>query len=263
MWHYFVVGLIQGVFEWLPVSSEGMIVLAETMWFGATELEEMVQLALFLHLGTVLAAIVYFYDDVWKLLQTIFSYRTSKMEDRVLLWFLVASTITTGIVGLGVLSLLRQVDANDLPGRALLFGIGVLLLITAFTQMRKKVSDRGRQASEATIPDGLLIGVVQGLAGLPGLSRSGSTVALLLMRKFGDVAALRLSFLASIPAVIGGNIVLNREYFSLGGPELVGLFTAFVVGLATIHLMLVVARKISMAYFVFGFAILVIVASFI
>ena len=263
MWHYFVVGLIQGIFEWLPVSSEGMIVLAETMWFGGTELEKMVQLALFLHLGTVLAAIVYFYDDVWNLLRTMVSYRTAKMEDRVLLWFLVASTFTTGVVGLAVLSLMRQVDASDLPGRVLLFGIGVLLLITGFTQTRRKVTDRGRQSSEVTIPDGLMIGVVQGLAGLPGLSRSGSTVALLLMRKFGDVAALRLSFLASIPAVIGGNIVLNREYFSLGGPELVGLLTAFVAGLATIHLMLVVARKISMAYFVFGFAILVIAASFI
>lgn len=263
MGHFFVVGLIQGVFEWLPVSSEGMIVLVETLWFGATELEKSVQLALFLHLGTVLAAIVYFYQDVWRLIQTVFTYPKSKIEDRVLLWFLVASTLTTGVVGYGILSLLKQVDANDLPGRVLLLAIGLLLLITAVTQMRKKVADRGRQVSEVTIPDGLMLGVIQGLAGLPGLSRSGSTVAFLLLRKYSDVAALKLSFLASIPAVIGGNIILNRNDFSLGGPEVVGLVTAFVAGLATIHLMLVVARKISIAYFVLGFALLIIAASFI
>lgn len=260
---FVVLGLIQGIFEWLPVSSEAMIVLAQNTWFGELDLESSVKLALFLHLGTVLAAIVYFYEDVWNLIKTLFQYRVAKLEDKVLFWFLVASTITTAIVGLGVLELLKQFDANDLTGRALLFAIGILLLITAFTQLRRTVPERGRSSAEATIPDGLLLGVVQGLAGLPGLSRSGSTVAVLLLRKFSDVAALRLSFLASIPAVLGGNIILNREFFTLNGPELAGLFAAFLAGLATIHIMLVVARKISIGYFVLAFAILIIASSFV
>jgi undecaprenyl-diphosphatase len=261
MLQYFVLGLIQGIFEWLPVSSEAMIVLAQNAWFGELGLENTVRLALFLHLGTVMAAIVYFYDDIWSLVKTVFQYRHAKLEDKVLFWFLVATTATTAIVGLGVLELLKRLDSNNLTGRALLFGI--LLLITAVAQLRRTVPEHGRSSSEATIPDGLLLGVVQGLAGLPGLSRSGSTVAVLLFRKFSDVAALRLSFLASIPAVIGGNILLNRDYFSFGGAEIVGLLAAFVGGLATIHIMLLVARKISIGYFVLIFAVLVLAASFV
>lgn len=263
MYQYIVLGFIQGIFEWLPVSSEAMIVLAQNTWFGELDLTSTVRLALFLHLGTVLAAIVYFYEDIWRLLKTLFQYSSVKLEDKVLFWFLVASTLTTGVVGLGVLQLLEQFDASDLPGRTLLFAIGILLLITALTQLRRTVQEHGRSSNEVTIPDGLLVGAIQGLAGLPGLSRSGSTVAVLLFRKFSDVSALRLSFLASIPAVLGGNILLNRDYFSFGAPEVAGLLASFVAGLATIHLMLVVARKISIGYFVLIFAILVLASSFI
>lgn len=263
MLEYLVLGLVQGVFEWLPVSSEGMILLVRELWFNGGSLTEGVRLALFLHLGTVLAAIVYFYEDVWNLIKTLFQYKHSKLEDRVLFWFLFSATLATGVVGGIILYVLEKIDANDLPGRSLLFGLGVLLLITAGVQLRKFTQARGRSSGEATIPDGLLMGLVQGLAGFPGLSRSGSTVAVLLLRKFSDVAALRLSFLASIPIVIGGNIVLNYDKFYLSGSGIVGLIASFLAGIATIHVMLLVARKVSVGYFVLGFAILVIAASFI
>ena len=100
---------------------------------------------------------------------------------------------------------------------------------------------------EAWLPktgDGVLLGVAQGLAALPGLSRSGLTVSVLLLRKFDGATALKLSFLVSLPIVLFGNLFLNLNDFAFSAEALVGLFFSFLFGILTIDLLLKAAKKI-------------------
>ncbi|VAW17354.1 Undecaprenyl-diphosphatase, partial [hydrothermal vent metagenome] len=115
-----------------------------------------------------------------------------------------------------------------------------------------------RTPTDIKMIDSVTLGIVQGFAALPGLSRSGLTVASLLLRKFDEEQAIRLSFLMSIPIVLAGNILLNIKDFNPTLENLFGFFFSFVFGLATIHILLKVAKKVNFAYFVLLFGLLMI-----
>ncbi len=106
--------------------------------------------------------------------------------------------------------------------------------------------------------DSLLLGGVQGLATLPGISRSGITVSTLLLKKFDDTTALKLSFLMSLPIILLGNILLNigdiAQTFATA--SIYGLLTSFIFGLLTIHALIKLSKKINFGWFVLVFAIL-------
>lgn len=258
-----ITGIVQGVAEWLPVSSEGMIALLATNLFGAVELETIVEQALFLHLGTLLAAVVYFRRDVWRLLKTLLQYRKGDREDKALLQFLIIATIISGIVGLILLKLATLAFTDfALTGQAITLLVGLMLLVTAVLQLKARKGGL-RTLSSLTLSDTILLGVVQGFAALPGLSRSGLTVAALLLRKFDDQSALRLSFLLSIPIVLAGNVFLNFNSSVLTLSHLVSLLFAFAFGLLTIDILIKVARRINFGYFVLLFALLTLGAVFI
>ena len=96
-----ILGAIQGIAEWLPVSSEGLIVLVKMNFFGKTEIiKDIIEFSLFLHLGTFFAALVYFRKDVADALKTIFRYKTAAKEEKNLLHFLAVTTIISGVFGL-------------------------------------------------------------------------------------------------------------------------------------------------------------------
>jgi undecaprenyl-diphosphatase len=98
------------------------------------------------------------------------------------------------------------------------------------------------------------------LAVLPGLSRSGLTISALLLRKFDNASALKLSFLMSLPVVLGGNIVLNFKYFTFSTELLLGLIFSFIFGLLTISLLLKIARKVNFGWFVLIFGVVMIIS---
>ena len=245
-----ILGIIQGITEWLPVSSEGILVLVQTNIFGA-DLTEAVRFALFLHVGTFFAALLYLRKDVVNVF---------KQERRNVLVFLLVATVISGILGYVILLSLENIQ--DFVGKGINVGIGALLIGTALLQLKKKTvgykSDR-----DITYLDGILLGIVQGVAALPGLSRSGLTVGTLLLRKFDDMHALRLSFLMSLPVVLGANIVLRIEDFAISQEMLVAAAFSFAFGLLTIHLLLSLAKKINFGYFVFIFGLLTIASTFI
>jgi len=257
-------GVIQGIAEWLPVSSEGMIALVETNFFGKSDVGGIVRLALFLHLGTFLAALIYLRREVKAILISLIRYRSSTPEERSILHFLIISTIFSGLLGITLLKGLEQFESQiEFSGRTLTALIGILLLVTAWLQLKKK--DFGtRMAGDLNSKDSILLGLAQGLAVLPGLSRSGLTVSVLLLRKVDDENALKLSFLLSLPIVLAGNIILNLEMFtSISSAALWGLVLSFIFGLATIHILIKLARKINFGYFVGIFGFLMIGASLV
>jgi len=257
-----VLGFVQGVTEWLPISSEGAIVLVETLLFHRTEsLSALIRYALFLHLGTALAVAIYFRRDVVQLLRAVARYAIADDSTKTVLRFLLVSTLISGVLGIAALKLLEGLETHIvLTGRLLTCGVGVLLLVTGWLQW----TVRERQAKSVTAlrsVDSLVLGVAQGLAILPGLSRSGLTISALLLRGFEDTVALRLSFLMSLPIVLGGNMLLNWRELAPSGPALLAMTVACITGLLMMHGLLVVARRVNLGPFVVGFGILMLLAA--
>lgn len=265
MFESIILGITQGIAEWLPVSSEGLIFLIKTNFFYSGErVRDIASLALFLHFGTFLAALVYFRKDVLELLKALFNYKKAKAEDLKVLIFLIVTTLISGVLGL---ILLNWVDTLDLERvedttKIITMVIGFLLLVTAILQFKARRNGQ-RESKDIKHCDSFILGIVQAFASLPGLSRSGLTVSTLLFRKFQEETALKLSFLMSLPLVLGGNIVLNLDKFSLNLESLLGLLFSFIFGLLTIDILLRVAKKINFAWFVLVFGLLMIVAGVI
>ena len=256
-----VLGIAQGITEWIPISSEGVLVLLMTNLFGhGGALYELVQQAVFLHLGTVCAAIVYYRHTLVDMITTLKG--GGDVHTRSQVRFLVIATIMTGVVGMGLLLGLGSF-IDSFSGGFLMVLIGVLLLITGGIQFLAKKGGEGSVRDEVTTIDALVAGAAQGFAILPGLSRSGLTVSALLLRRVQDDYALSLSFLMSIPAVIGANIILGSSALVLSWASVVAFLSAFVMGFSTIHLLLRVARRVSFGWFVVGFGILSIIAGLI
>jgi undecaprenyl-diphosphatase len=138
--------------------------------------------------------------------------------------------------------------------------VGALLLMTGGLLLSAKhVGDKTMR--QVTIFDGILLGIIQGIATLPGLSRSGLTVSTLLLRHFDKTHALKISFLMSMPIILAGNLILNIPKMHYSIEAFVGVFFAFIFGFGTINLLFKLVPKINFGYFVIGFGILVIVSA--
>lgn len=244
IWIAVVLGILQGILEWLPVSSQGQLSLA-MMYLFKIEEEQTLPFSIFLHVGTMFAAIVYFRGDILNLLRKLPSYRFdyANQQNR-LVSFLLLATILTGTVGYPLYRLLHT--AAPLAGEAFIALIGVALIVTGLVQKYAKVRG-GRGAAALNLKDTVLLGFVQGFSVIPGISRSGTTTSFLIFRKFSGEEALRLSFLMSIPAVLVAEIGLVL----LGGLPTISLIEAltsivfsFFFGLLLIHVLMKVARRI-------------------
>ncbi len=245
-----LLGIIQGVAEWLPISSEGMLTLAMIHIFGKTFSEALIY-ALWLHIGTMFAAIVYYRKDVRAITADVFSWKFSKLT-RFLFFATLCSLLIGGLLYLFGLELL---DGASMTATIL---IGAALIVTGLLQLFKKQISAHK---DIRVKDSVVAGALQGLAVLPGISRSGTTTATLLLQKYTSDQALRLSFLMSIPLVLASSIALvvfEEVIFSLYA--LVAIVVAFVVGLLTIDLFVKLAKRINFAYFCLFFGAFVIVA---
>ena len=257
-----ILGTIQGVAEWLPVSSEGVLILVQLRFFGSSgSLTEMVRFALFLHLGTFLAALIYFRRQVGKIIKTVFTYRKSSLEERKLVDFLIVSSSLTFIVGFLILRLFSAFEEQlKSSGGILSLIIGLTLIITALLQLISKKTGN-RPLDSLNLKDGFILGIVQGLAAIPGFSRSGATVSGLLLLGVEKSLALKLSFLMSLPVVFGGNILLNLNGLVFGWQFVFALISSFVFGILTIHFLIKTAEKINFGVFVMAFGLLTVASS--
>jgi len=264
MFENIILGAVQGIVEWLPVSSEAVLVLIVRHFFDSgAAIEAVIKQALLLHLGTFLAALVYFRKDVRLLIEALFNYKSAGSETQKIFKFLIIATLLSGFLGVILLKIFVGLDAGlSLSTKAITLAIGLLLLITGALQIR--IREEGyKKAGALKIKDGLLLGFVQGLSVLPGLSRSGLTVSTFLLRGFDKFYALKLSFLMSLPIVLGGNIIFNFQRLMFSPEMALGLVFSFIFGILTIDLLLKLAKKINFGYFVLFFGILVIVSIFI
>ena len=135
-----------------------------------------------------------------------------------------------------------------------------MLLITGILQLKRR-EDGHRKPEDANLADSIVLGVAQGFSALPGLSRSGLTVASLLLRDFGDKYALQMSFIMSLPVVLAGNILLNTSNFALTIESFISLLFSFIFGIATMHVFIKFAKKVQFGWFVIAFSAIVAVSA--
>lgn len=256
-----VVGAIQGAFEWLPVSSEGNVALYLTVVEGLSP-EVAVQYALFLHAGTAVAATVYYRGELAALARALPGWLrgvVAARDDDPDIAFLVLATLVSGVVGVGAYLLLADL-ASALAGGAFVAFVGALLVLTGVLQ-RAAARSLGNRTAPTPL-DAVLVGALQGLAVLPGVSRSGTTVGALLLRGYAAPAAFRLSFLLSIPAALGAGVLVVADAgvpAIAPTPAVVALAASAVVGYATIDALMRLARRVAFWGVCVGLGVLAVV----
>lgn len=235
-----IVALIQGLVEWLPISSEGQAILF-VYNFTTIPPEELIPLVVLLHLGTALAVVVRYPNTILDVIM---------LKDRTLFRHLLIATICTGITALPLYFVLKS-SITLFNGEIINILVGTLLLITAlFLYLPTRTSEEEIEYTDTSDRSAAVTGLVQGFSVLPGLSRSGVTVSALLMQRVDKDTALKFSFLMSVPAVLA---ILAIESLTGGlaipaiAPIDLILIEAivFIVGLASMEFLLRLARKVS------------------
>ena len=269
-------GLVQGVAEFLPISSSGHLSLFQH-FFGLVSSEESLFFDVLLHLGTLIAIFVYYWKDIValckqfvQLVRCLFSKQKRKTmkqlppDGRLILMILVA-TLPLFVV----LPIKDKVES--LYGNTIF--VGAALVVTGCVLFFSDRMSRGKKGPKsATMLDALLVGVGQAVAVVPGLSRSGTTISAGMMRGFHRRFAVRFSFLLSIPAVLGANILSIGEAVRQGidvsqlPAYIVGTLVAAVSGFFAIRPVNMLADKGkfgSFAYYCWGIGAAAVLASLI
>ncbi|MDD5348072.1 MAG: undecaprenyl-diphosphate phosphatase [Candidatus Omnitrophica bacterium] len=236
---YIVLGIIQGITEFFPVSSSGHLLLAHRL-LGLSGQE--IALTVVLHLGTLLAVVVFFFRDIVK------AARDVKMTA-----YIVLVTAITGAIAFAARGFLESLFSSLEVIIAAWFATGILLFLT------KRSMEHKRRA--LSLLDSIILGITQAIAIIPGVSRSGVTISTLLFRKLDVRTAFSFSFLVSIPAILGAAVLEARKVgFALQGnmPNLAaGFFASLVAGLASLWLLkrvLAKARFYCFGFYCFGIA---------
>ncbi|MFZ3147618.1 MAG: undecaprenyl-diphosphate phosphatase [Methanothrix sp.] len=229
-----VLGILQGILEWIPVSSQGQSMLAMIYWLGLSP-SDALSYSIFLHLGTMTAVLIRFRHEFLKMLKEI---------DSKLTRIVIVSTVCTGITGIPLYLLFRE---SFTGGREATLLIGALLIATGLL-LRFKGSG-SREAEDMSLADMIVLGLAQGFSILPGVSRSGTTLTVLLMQGFKQDEALAVSFIISVPAVLGA-IVLDHSITAI--PLMTAaamLIASLVVGYLTMDLLIRFAKMINFSGF--------------
>ena len=239
-------GIIQGVVEWLPVSSSGNLSLFLSL--VGTDPVVATQLALFLQLGTTVSAATYYRSEIAEATRSLSGWRpqAAYAEENALVSYILVASFCTGLVGIPLY--IFAVDlAGQLTGGVFIAVIGALLVVTGLVLVASESRSMGEKQTP-TLLDSVLVGAAQGLAILPGISRSGMTASTLLFRSYDPPAAFNLSFLLSIPASVGAAVLTVASAGGLPGisPKAAGIALAVsaVVGYLMIDLLLRVVERI-------------------
>lgn len=263
MFESFILGAVQGIAEWLPVSSEAMIILVKTNFFpGGMSFSELISYAIFLHLGTLAAVIVYYRVKIISLIRELFSYKKLEKSRKDYLNFIILATGVSGILGIFLIKVVEKYEHFFENEFIINIFVAMFLIITAgllYTTEQKKKDTQVTLSKKR----GVITGLFQGLAAIPGISRSGSTVAGMGLLEIDKERALELSFILSIPIVFLANVILNAdEFLNFSLEHFIALVSAFIFGIITIDILLKIVRRIRFSYFVGFFAILLIILSF-
>ena len=254
-----LLGLIQGVAEFLPISSSGHLAIAEHLlgMSGASDIPEFFDVLL--HLGTLLAVFVAYWDDIRDMILEFFrgvidlahrSTPTPVPPARRLILLIIVGTLPLFVI-LPVKDLVEGLADN-------MYFVAGALIVTGFLLFASDRVKKGRKTEKsATLLDVLLVGVGQAIATCPGISRSGTTITAGCFVGFERKFAVRFSFLLSIPAILGANILSLKDAVEAGivwgdvPVYLVGVAVAAITGYACIRLLKMIADKGKFGFFAY------------
>ena len=253
-----LLGLIQGVAEFLPISSSGHLAIAENLlnMSGASEVPEFFDVLL--HLGTLLAVFVAYWSDIRDMIVEFFHGVRDLANHSTPVPVPPARRMILLII-VGTLPLFAVLPIKDLvEGLANnMYFVGGALIVTGFLLFASDRVKKGRKTERsATLLDVLLVGVAQALATCPGISRSGTTITAGCFMGFDRKFAVRYSFLMSIPAILGANILSIKDaietvVWSEVPVYLAGVLVSAVVGYACIRLLKMIAEKGKFGFFAY------------
>ena len=226
-------GLVQGIAEFLPISSSGHLLLFQTFFQMENYEETHMLFSVLLHFGTLVAVCVYYWRDILEMIREFFRgvkslVKPASEKDSVpppparrLVMLIVVATLPLFLI-LPVKKLMESVFYNNIA-------VSIALLVTGCLLFFSDRLARGRKsAKNATVLDAILVGVAQAIGTIPGISRSGITISAGLMRGFDRKFAVRFSFLMSLPAVLGATILEVADAVGTGVDS--GLIPMYAVG---------------------------------
>lgn len=241
MWEYFLLGALQGIFEWLPISSQGVM----TIFSSFVDIEmSAIDFSLFLHSGTMLAVLIFFREDWINLIL---------LKDKELLRFFVIASIISLSLGF----VLYKTIGNIALGSGLLFLIGFGLLLTSWFQKKNIRLNISKDFNS------IIVGLLQGLSVIPGVSRSGSTIFGLSLKENDPSEILKKSYIISLPAVAAstGYIFLNNP--TISSFPWIALLSSFIFGIISLKVLLDFSKKVNFSKLTMIFGILCIIGGII
>lgn len=241
-------GVVQGLTEFLPVSSSGHLVIFQNL----LKIDEPgVLFEIMVHIGTLLAVIIYFRKDVYHLIAAIFQWKKRRPEEvksyQRLLFYIIVATCVTGILGIAFQDLFESFFDNLLLVGCMLLVTGLILFIS------DRIKDTSRE--ELNLGSSLLIGFAQSLAIIPGISRSGVTISTAIFTRLTRETAARFSFLLSIPAILGAALLNIKDLSQVmkidgtGISYIIGGISAAVVSYFAIMFLISLIKKAKLSYF--------------
>jgi undecaprenyl-diphosphatase len=232
-------GIVQGLTEFLPISSSGHLVLCEHVLHAKMP---GVVFELVVHVGTLFSVLVYFRRQIVQLVLSIFN--RSKSDERSMIWYLIIGTIPAVIIGVLFNNIIEQVFVSPVLTSVMLVVTGIFLLATSLVRPGVRT---------VKTPSAFLIGVAQALAIFPGISRSGATISMGLFAGVKPMVAAEFSFLLSIPVIIGAVVFKSRDIIALNsgliGHYLIGALLSFIFGLLAVYFLLNMIKKGRFKYF--------------
>lgn len=253
IWQAIIVGIVQGLAEFLPISSSGHIVLTQYL-LGIREVgaehQPDLSFEIILHIGTLVSVLIFFRAPLWKLCQSLWT--ADMVEERKMIMWLGIATVPAVIAALLFKDFFDSVPGKPFWVSAFLILTGLILFVPRFLK---------GQASKVGMKSSIIMGIGQAFAILPGVSRSGSTIAAGLVSGVKAEKAAEFSFLMSIPAILGGFVLNLKDKAEATGSYsealatcfnnayLAGAVAAAIVGLLAIYLVMGAVKRGKLEYF--------------
>ncbi len=254
----FILAVIQGITEWLPVSSSGHLAIAQNL-LGVSP---PVMFDIMLHIGTLLAVIIYFRNDILLLIRGFLTFNLQNKDFQYCILMVVAS-IPTAIIGFAFHDFFASSFSN-MPQVALelaITGVAIYSCRLITTKTPKIIS----------VPIAFFVGIAQGISVAPGISRSGFTISAGMLAGLDKESAARFSFLISIPALIGAalfefRVLDSGSWDAIAGPSIFGAVIAAAIGYLSIGFLLDVIRKgyfSIFAYYCWALALIILLMTYL
>lgn len=251
-----ILGAVQGLTEFLPVSSSGHLLIARKIF--DLPLQGSLSFDAILQCATVLAVLLYFAKDLWGIMLSVLRYVSGKIiseTEKVYIWAITLGTIPAIIFGLLLESTMDSVFRNiHLVALALLAGSALMYCAQKYTEKNSPRVTLGENQG-LTVKKGIVIGFFQSLALVPGISRSGATISGGLLTGLSREEATRFSFLLSVPILVGAGLkkLLEVDFAASGGvlgPLFAGSAVSFIIGLLAIHYFIKYLKTHTLSVFI-------------